>query len=119
MRPRSTARRASAVLVLALGPSLASCAHWRQQWVAPEMVVDQERPKLIQVARKDGTRLVLRNPAVVQDSLVGTNGMVRLAVPLTDVDHLSTRRGSSLPAAILLPVGVILGLGGWIAATWN
>jgi len=119
MRPRATFRRASVILVLALGPSFASCAHWRQQWVSPEMVVDQVHPERVQVARTDGTRLILENPAVVQDSLVGTNGTGRLAVPLADVDHLSTRHGSTLPAALLLPVGVILGLGAWIAATWD
>ncbi len=112
-------RGSAALLLLALCPSLVSCAHWRRQWVAPEMVVDQDRPGQLRLTRKDGARFVLRNPAVVQDSLVGDSGGKRLAVPLAEVDHVSLRRGSSLLPATLIPLGVIFGFGVLIAATWD
>jgi len=119
MNNEPIAKASRSILIFALALSIASCAHWRQQWVAPETVVGQRQPKEILLTRKDGTQLVLWNPVVVQDSLVGTTGMERRAVALTDVDHLSLRRGNTLLPAVLIPLGVIVGLGALIAATWE
>jgi hypothetical protein len=117
---RATIARASrSIMVLALVFSAVSCAHWRQQWVGPEMVVRQNQPKEVLLTRKDGTQLRFKNPAVVPDSLVGTVGEERRAIALRDVDHLSLRRGRPLLPAVLIPLGVILGLTGLIAATWD
>jgi hypothetical protein len=119
MNGRAISRRTTMSLSLALVLSLVSCAHWRQQWVAPEAVVAEERPDQIRLTRKDGTQLTLRDPAVVRDSLVGTVEKERRAVALTDVDHVYVRRGSALLPAVLIPLGIVLGLGIAIAATWD
>jgi hypothetical protein len=83
------------------------------------MVVRQHQPKEILLTRRDGTQLVLRNPAVVPDSLIGAVGEERRAIALKDVDHLSLRRGRSFLPAFLIPLGVIVGLGVLFAATWD
>jgi len=119
MNHATIARASRSILTLALLFSAVSCAHWRQQWVGPEMVVQQNQPKEILLTRKDGTQLLVRHPAVVPDSIVGTVGEERRAVALRDVDHLSLRRGRSLLPAVLIPLGVILGLTAWFAATWD
>ena len=119
MNRRTISRRTTMSLSLALVLSLVSCAHWRQQWVAPEAVVAEERPDQIRLTRRDGTQLTLRDPAVVRDSLIGTVEKERRAVALADVDHLSVRRGSALLPAILVPLVVVLGLGVAIAVTWD
>jgi len=107
------------ILTIALALSVVSCAHWREQWVPPQMVIGQRQPKEILLTRKDGTRLVLKNAVVARDSVVGTAGEERRAIALTDVDHLSLRRGNSLLPAVLIPLGVIFGLGVLFAATWD
>jgi hypothetical protein len=113
------ARGALPALLLALTTSLVSCAHWRQQWVPPESVVAGERPEQIQLTRRDGRQIVLSRPVVTQDSLVGDREGRRCAIALSDIDHVSLRRGSSLLGAVLIPLGVILGFGVLIAATWD
>ena len=113
------ARTSRFVLMLALMLSAVSCAHWRQQWVGADTIVRQQQPKEILLSRKDGTQLQLRNPTVVPDSLVGTVDEKRRAIALTEVDHLSLRRGRSLLPAVLIPLGVIVGLAAWLAATWD
>ena len=112
-------RRCATILLLALTTSLVSCAHWRQQWVPPESVVASEHPEQVQLTHKDGRRVILSRPVVTQDSLVGEREGRRCAVALSDIDHVSLRRGSSLLTAVLIPLGVILGFGVLIAATWD
>jgi hypothetical protein len=43
----------------------------------------------------------------------------RRAIALTDVDHLSVRRGSALLPAVLVPLGILVGLGILFAVTWD
>jgi hypothetical protein len=119
MSARRIASRASLALSLAMALSVVSCAHWRRQWVAPEAVVADERPVQIRVVRKDGTQLTLRDPGVVGDSLIGMVEKERRAIALTDVDHLSVRRGSALLPAVLVPLGILVGLGILFAVTWD
>jgi hypothetical protein len=119
MSTRRAGSVGSIALTLALALSVVSCAHWRQQWVAPEAVVAEEHPDQVRIVHKDGTQLTLRDPGVVRDSLIGTGGKERRAVALTDVDHLSVRRGSTLLPAMLIPTMIILGLGAAIAASWD
>ena len=119
MSAGAIARGTLSALLLALTASVVSCAHWRQQWTPPESVVAGERPEQIQLTRKDGRRVILSRPVVTQDSLVGDRDGRRCAVALSDIDHVSLRRGSSLLTAVLIPLGVILGFGVLIAATWD
>jgi hypothetical protein len=119
MKPPAINSVSRLTLIAALVLPTVSCSHWRAQGLGPEMIVEHDKPKEIMVTRRDGTQLVLKNPVVEADSLAGMVDEERRAVGLSDVDHLSLRRKRSLLPAVLIPLGVIVGLGALIAATWD
>lgn len=86
-------------LVLAAWCSSA-CTHWKVQSAFPEQVVSR-RPHKVRVTRNDGSRVVLRRPEMVGDTLYGAprgGGMAagnrRPAVALIDVSDIAVRRVS-------------------------
>ena len=111
-------------VLLLIAPCATACTGWRVQRLAPESVLVAQQPTKILVTRTDGSRQVLHQPTVVQDTLQGTAsqgtaapgtplGTARIA--LSDVRHVSTRElspGNTL--ALLLGLGA-LAFGGYIA----
>ena len=86
-------------LVLAAWCSSA-CTHWKAQSAFPEQVVSR-RPQRVRVTRNDSSRIVLRRPEIVGDTLYGTprdgrpaTGSPRPAIALTDVSEVAVRRVS-------------------------
>ena len=84
-------------LVLAAWCSSA-CTHWKGQSAFPEQVVSR-RPHKVRVTRNDSSRIVLRRPDIVGDTLYGAprDGRAaaespRPAVALTDVSEVAVRR---------------------------
>ena len=61
-----TIARCAAVVILVAG-----CTTWRVQWVSPETVIRRDQPGAVEVTRVDSSRVVLQDPRIVGDSLVG------------------------------------------------
>jgi hypothetical protein len=73
-----------------LGSSLKS---WRVQPPPPANVVTEQHPKRIRVSRADSTKIVLRNPSVIGDSLVAVDrGDRRVAMPLTQLTQVEVEK---------------------------
>jgi hypothetical protein len=100
-------RRAAVTgLVLAAWASSA-CTHWKVQSAFPEQVVSR-RPQRVRVTRNDSSRIVLRRPEIVGDTLYGAPrdgraaaGSPRPAVPLIDVSEVAVRRVNAVRTAVL------------------
>lgn len=86
-----------------------ACGSWQVQGVTPERVIERQRPEKLLVTRTDSTRLVVEGAGIRQDSLVGSRGKERVALPLSEVAYVSVRRGSSLPVAIMGSVVIVVG----------
>jgi hypothetical protein len=114
-------------VLLLIAPCATACTGWRVQRLAPESVLVAQQPTRILVTRTDGSRQVLDQPTVVQDTLVGIGSRGTAApgtplpaagerrIALSDVRHVSTRElspGNTL--ALLLGLGA-LAFGGYIA----
>ena len=83
-----------------LGSSLKS---WRVQPPPPAAVVTEQHPKRIRVSRPDHTKIVLRNPSVIGDSLVATDAAKRsVAMPLAEVTQLEVEKTNGGKVAFLL-----------------
>ena len=80
--------------------------HWKTQSVAPERVVGERRRAEVRVTTRDGTRVVLRRPELVGDTLFGVqpdawprDGRPRPAVALADVREVAVRRFDAIGTA--------------------
>jgi hypothetical protein len=92
------------VLLLAYLPA---CHSWRTETVTPQAVIEAKHPDQIRVARADGTKQVLHQPAVVGDTLRGTAR--EPAIPLSDVQAVETRHGDT-GKTLLLGLGIAVGV---------
>ncbi len=90
---------------------LTACTSWQVAEVTPKDLLAQERPRWIRVARADAAVLVLREPQITGDTLVGVyramspNGAIvstRMAIPLTEVREISVRRGDPAKTVVLI-----------------
>ncbi len=81
-------RRLAPLLLLAS----ASCAGWRQVSVAPDALADA--PAEVRVTHADGTRLVLHDPRIAGDTLVGIARDTLYTIPLDSVRRLALPRAS-------------------------
>jgi hypothetical protein len=110
MRPpiRSWYSRRAGVTGLVLAAwSSSACTHWKVQSAFPEQVVSR-RPQRVRVTRNDSSRIVLRRPDIVGDTLYGAPrdgraaaGSPRPAVALTDVSEVAVRRVNVVRSAVL------------------
>ena len=80
-------RRTGAILLLT---ALAACSSWQVQPVAPAELVSGSSPSQVRVQLHDGRRLVLRQPSVRADSLVGWGDGQSVAV--AEIDSIALRR---------------------------
>ena len=124
MRAR-TARYVVHALVAPLLLVGGACGQWDVQRLSPAELVFQHTPDRIQVTRRtavsETTKVVLYNPAVLGDTLVGvTQGTVRvdtLAIPVAEVVTVAVRRFDP-GATIALSLGIV-GLIGITAAGFD
>ncbi len=99
-----------AVAFVVLVTYLPSCMQWQVAGAEPRQLPRGVRE--IRVTLKDERRVVLENPQVIQDTLVGFQpprggsgpGPVRAAIPLEAVKYLEARKVD--PGATVLLVGV-------------
>lgn len=86
------------ITLILLAGSLSGCMgsslkSWRVQPPPPANVVTEQHPKRIRVSRADSTKIVLRNPSVIGDSLVGVGAAHRrVALPLTEVTQVEVEK---------------------------
>jgi hypothetical protein len=106
----------SALLWLFLVFSLSGCMSWRAEPTSPATLLATRKPDIVRVVRTDSSRVILREPTVEKDSLVGTEvsqaddlqGKDRRAIPLSDVAAIQTRQ-SDPTKNILLGAGILVG----------
>jgi hypothetical protein len=115
-------------VAVAIALQLAGCTSWRVQSVAPEQLLAAEHPGQVRVQTRDGTRIVLRDPRLARDSLMGrvsappswagppgqSEGTLRYAVALADVTQVAVRRTNALKTIgliLAIPAGAIAILG--------
>jgi hypothetical protein len=100
-------RRAGITGLVLAAWSSSACTHWKVQSAFPEQIVSR-RPHRVRVTRNDSSRIVLRRPEIVGDTLYGAPrdgrsaaGSPRPAVPLTDVSEVAVRRVNVVRTAVL------------------
>ncbi|HXI20329.1 MAG TPA: hypothetical protein VNH46_04550 [Gemmatimonadales bacterium] len=119
MPPHPSARRPwhrtiSLILLLAYLPG---CTTWEVGTPTPEQFVTREHPDPVRVTLNDGSTLVLGQPTIVHDSLVGTTRVGLAAedtarthsIPLSDIRVIEAR-GSSGGNSLAIVGGVVFGL---------
>jgi hypothetical protein len=86
------------IALILLAGSLSGCMgsslkSWRVQPPPPANVVTEQHPKRIRVMRADSTKIVLRSPSVIGDSLVAMDAAHRrFALPLTEVTQVEVEK---------------------------
>ncbi|CAN5279441.1 hypothetical protein BH20GEM2_BH20GEM2_20380 [soil metagenome] len=90
----------------------AACTSWSTTNAAPGEVI-QENPQSVRVTRTDRSVLVIQQPTVRNDSIVGfaDEGTTPVAVATADVERVETRKVSAKRTA-----GLGLGIGAGVIA---
>jgi SAM-dependent methyltransferase len=112
-------RRKAVSVALLLGLSnLSGCTSWQEKEVAPAQLVADQHPSTVRVTRADQSRVVLQQPTIGGDTLVGMvaagrpRGETRIAladVKRIEVRHFSAGRTIGLAAAVpAVALGVFL-----------
>ncbi len=92
------------IIACALLPAhVASCTSWRVEPLRPEQVVDSHQPpSQIRLTLVDSSRVVLEEPRVSADSLIGRVRGDRWAVAVREIAQVEVRRGNTLKTALLV-----------------
>ena len=98
---------------------LTACHTWRPVQLAPTPGF-QEKER-VRVVRSNGSRIELASPSIVDDSLVGQGRRpdTRVAIPMTEVRRVETRRLSTMRTVLLVggvAVAVYLAVGAYAAS---
>ena len=104
MTSRPSGLRLIGVTLVLLG-QLNACTSWRVQSVTPGQLFARGTPKEVRVQRPDATRMVLKRPQLVGDSLFGRTDGKTAAVYVRDVSEIAVRRPNALKT-----VGLIVGI---------
>lgn len=108
-----------AVTFSAASPIPGWAGAWRPQWDSPKSVLERSSPAMVRVVLEDRSTLLMEYPHVVADSLVGTVGSRREAVPFAVINHLALKKGRGLGLAAGISVVLLGGVLGLFAATWD
>lgn len=95
----------------------AGCYAWRPQSLVAPYVIAHEQPSVIRVTRTDSLHVVIANPRLVGDSVVGTHHGRPIAQPLSDVAYVSLRRSSNSIGLVILGGVVTVALLAALAAS--
>ena len=71
---------------------LPACMSWRTESAPPEQVIARDHPGRLRVERKDSTRVVLSQPRLSGDSLIGFQNKMESGMPLADVSSVAARK---------------------------
>ena len=66
-------RRYRPLALLLLVLQLGACTSWRPITVSPQQLIEAEQPSSVRVTQPDGVQVVLKDPAIRNDSIVGTD----------------------------------------------
>lgn len=102
------------IVAIIMTSYLAACTAWRVQEAAPQ------KAAALRITLADGRRLLLRDPQVIGDSLVGfalqgqvsrPSGRVRVAFLAADLQRIEGRKlDGSRTALALISLGAVIGL---------
>ncbi len=106
-------------MLLLLGTA-AACRTWQPSTLGPERLIAEERPERVRVTVSGGTQVTLRNPIVVNDSIVAATApdprapfaAPRPGVLSADVEALEVAR-LSRARTIALGLGIAAASLGW------
>ena len=104
--------RALTVVTLSLVLATVACRTWASQDTSPQAAVASAKSGPIKVARTDHSFIELRGATVSSDSLIGyttDRSNARVAIPLADIESVSTREVSAGRTAGLA-AGTVVGL---------
>jgi len=107
MRPHRRVRYAVLVLTLLQSGCL---THWQEQRGPVAEVLAAKRPELVRLTLQDSTRLVLRHPTLVGDSVAGLNPDTSVALALARVAHVALRKPGASPPVRYFAVPALVGL---------
>ena len=91
--------------------ALTACDRWVVQPVSPEQVLTAQHPSAVQVQRSDSSRVVLQNPRIGADSLLGTTKGTPTGVPLADIAQVAVRRtdwGKTIGLLAIIAIPIVL-----------
>lgn len=76
--------------------SCTACTSWRLNALSPQAVVESH-PRALKVTRTDSSQVILNDPGLQGDSIVGTSHRhTRVGVPLDSIATTHTRRTSAV-----------------------
>lgn len=108
MGPRRPALLIALTIVAALTST--ACTGWRNERLTPQLM--EQQPHELRVTRSDGSRVVLVEPELQSDRIIGTYKLQPLAIPMDSVRQTATRGFSTGKT-----VGLVAILGGVLALT--
>jgi hypothetical protein len=89
---------------------LAACSSWKTQELSPEQVIAQEHPDKVLVKLADGAKLVLTEPQVSGDTLMGIEGTEQRHIPLASVSAIELKESdAALTTAFVFGTVVVVG----------
>ena len=111
----------TAIVLLALSPSVTGCASWRLETQGAAEVIALKHPDKIRVQGPSLSRTVLYRPTIQGDSLVGrerrNKSRPERAVALSDVASVATSRvDAGRTASLVLGIAGALGMAALITA---
>ena len=110
----STRRILSCILLPAY---LSSCTAWHVQSASPAQVVQEEQPSRIRVTTTSDSVVILQEPRVSGDTLVGfgkrnfsgtPDTASALKIPLADISHVALHK-TNAGKSVLLGLGIVVG----------
>lgn len=110
-KPRPPLLRSVAIALMAT--LLAGCMMWEPVPLTPQVIVDSTRG--VRVTLRDGSRVNLRVPYMLRDSLIGSRyerGLGRVAIPLNEITmvEISEVDGHATASVVVGYIFVIAGL---------
>ncbi len=111
----STRRILSCILLPAY---LSSCTAWHVQSASPAQVVQEEQPSQIRVTTTSDSVVILLEPGVSGDTLIGfvkrdfsgaPDTASALKIPLADISHVALHK-TNAGKSVLLGLGIVVGL---------
>jgi hypothetical protein len=98
------ARQFASLIVTVL--YLAGCTTWRVQPVAPQQLVDTDRPERVRVHTKQGQQLVFEQPFIRNDSLLGQVDGYPTRIALDEIAQVEKKQALPGNTAFLV-VGIV------------
>ena len=88
--------------MLLLSTQLLACTEWSTETMSARNLIESSHPSRIRVTRTDGTHVVLNQPVLQSDTLVGQVKGSRSAVPVADVTGVAVRRTNTVNTVLLI-----------------